>query len=409
MGLDEDLTEALALGHDIGHPPFAHAGEDELNRQMQRFGDRFDHNLHALRIVETFEQRYARFPGLNLTFEVREGIAKHSHDFEPGEIPPLEEYLPGRRPPLEAQLIDLADEVAYNTADLDDAISAGLLTAGQIAEAVPEYAEIADEIDTQFPGASERERFQESLRKVIDLLVTGLIEGTVQAAAESGARNVEDVRRHPRRIAAFTAAAGAMNRGLKQFLHRHVYSSEALAAGREQSTAMIAELFAFFLAEPERLPDAYREQSRGEAPHRVVCDYIAGMTDGFFYRTYEQLIGPRPRNLRPDGVHKPVTIISLPYSACSTTLHNSTDRTTYSLPICRPISRPIFSGLSSSSCSTSTLKNRCVRTIADYRRRCRYTENEKWLARFAKSAAPSDPVPPSAERSARSAAASSVK
>src|SRR5436309_6776843 len=140
LSLDQDLTEALALAHDIGHPPFAHAGEEELNRQMRRFGDRFDHNVHALRIVETFEQRYARFPGLNLTFEVREGIVKHSRDIEPGGDPELDEYLPGMRPPLEAQLIDLADEVAYNTADLDDAFSAGLLSAGEIAESVPAYA-----------------------------------------------------------------------------------------------------------------------------------------------------------------------------------------------------------------------------------------------------------------------------
>ncbi len=124
LDLNEELTEALALGHDIGHPPFAHAGEDELDRQMRRFGDRFDHNLHALRIVESFERRYARFPGLNLTFEVREGIVKHSRDFEKGENPALDEYLPGLRPPLEAQLIDLADEIAYNTADLDDGFSA---------------------------------------------------------------------------------------------------------------------------------------------------------------------------------------------------------------------------------------------------------------------------------------------
>src|SRR2546426_1801137 len=133
LDLDENLTEALALGHDIGHPPFAHAGEEELNRQMRRFGNSFDHNLHALRLVESFEQRYARFPGLNLTFEVREGMAKHSRDFEPGEIPTLDEYLPGQRPPLEAQLIDLADEVAYNAADLDDGFAAGMFTAEDIA------------------------------------------------------------------------------------------------------------------------------------------------------------------------------------------------------------------------------------------------------------------------------------
>src|SRR6478736_1246294 len=139
LQLDEDLVEALALVHDIGHPPFAHAGEAELNRQMARFGDTFEHNIHALRIVEHFEQRYARFPGLNLTFEVREGIVKHSRDFEPGEFPELDDYLPGKRPPLEAQLIDLADEVAYDTADLDDAFSAGMLTAEDIAAVAPRY------------------------------------------------------------------------------------------------------------------------------------------------------------------------------------------------------------------------------------------------------------------------------
>src|SRR5215471_13976972 len=160
LQLDEDLTEALALGHDIGHPPFAHAGEEELNRQMARFGERFDHNLHALRIVESFEQKYARFPGLNLTFEVREGMVKHSRDFAPGEIPELDGYLPGLRPVLEAQLIDLADEVAYNTADLDDAFAAGLITPEQVFAAVPEYREIHEAVETQFPGASYRERFQ---------------------------------------------------------------------------------------------------------------------------------------------------------------------------------------------------------------------------------------------------------
>src|SRR5882672_4769680 len=291
LELDEDLTEALALAHDIGHPPFAHAGEEALDAEMKRCGDRFEHNMHALRIVESFEQRYARFPGLNLSFEVREGIVKHSRDFEPGESPQLDSYLPGFRPPLEAQLIDLADEVAYNTADLDDAFSAGLLAAGQIAESVPAYASILADLDQQFPGASERERFQESVRRLIDLLVTGLIEGTARAAAESGVRNVEEVRRYARRIAAFTPESSAANRELKRFLHCFVYSSEALATERRRSTAMIAKLFQFLVESPERLPDHYREQSAGQPVHRVVCDYIAGMTDGFLHRTYEQLLG----------------------------------------------------------------------------------------------------------------------
>src|SRR5205807_3472435 len=179
LGLNVDLVEALALVHDLGHPPFGHAGEKALDALMREHGSSFDHNLHALRIVEDFELRYASFRGLNLTFEVREGIIKHSRDYPAASCPELRDYCLDQRPPLEAQLIDLADEIAYNTADLDDAVSAGLLSPGLIAGEVTEYDRIADEIETQFPGASDRERFQESLRRMIDILVTGLIQGTV--------------------------------------------------------------------------------------------------------------------------------------------------------------------------------------------------------------------------------------
>jgi dGTPase len=297
LGLDEDLTEALALVHDIGHPPFAHAGEQELNRQMKRFGDHFDHNIHALRIVEKFEQRYARFPGLNLTFEVREGMAKHSRDFAPGEYPDLDEYLPGKRPPLEAQLIDLSDEIAYNTADLDDGFSAHLFTADEIAAEVPCYAAIYETVETQFPGATAREKFYEALRQLIDALVSGLIEGTIHCAAESGARNADEVRQCPHRLAASTHTAAAGGRELKSFLHRHVYDSPALDEDRRGSIAMMAELFEFFLDHLDRLPEAYRESMAGQEPHRVVCDYIAGMTDSFFRRTYDQMLHAIPRRL----------------------------------------------------------------------------------------------------------------
>ncbi len=290
LGLDEDLTEALALAHDIGHPPFAHAGEEELNRQMSRFGERFDHNLHALRIVESFEQRYARFPGLNLTFEVREGIVKHSRDFAPGELPEAEEYLPGLRPPLEAQLIDLADEIAYNTADLDDAFSAQFFTLAEIAENVPGCTAIQQAVEQQFPGAPERVRFHEGLRRLIDLLVSELIEGTGAAAAQAGLADVEQVRRHPERLARFSPPARALSADLKRFLHRRVYASEPVREERQRSTTAIAALFEFFLAHPDRLPDSYREQTAGQPPHRVVCDYIAGMTDGFLRRTWERLL-----------------------------------------------------------------------------------------------------------------------
>ncbi len=289
LGLDLDFTEALALVHDFGHPPFAHAGEDELNRQMSRFGETFDHNIHALHIVESFEQRYARFNGLNLTFEVREGMAKHSRDFELGEFPALDGYLPGQRPPLEAQLIDFADEIAYNTADLDDGFAAGLFTSADIAAAVPRYAGLADTIEMQFPGATERERFFEVLRLLFDGLVTGLIQGTARAAVASGAASQEDVRRHPVRLACFTGEAAAVSRDLKAFLHARVYESPALCAERVHSAAMIAWMFQFYLDHPGELPAGYAGQTASQPLHRVVCDYIAGMTDGFFLRTYQRL------------------------------------------------------------------------------------------------------------------------
>lgn len=287
LGLDEDLTEALALAHDLGHPPFGHSGEQELNRQMQRFGDVFNHNIHALRIVESFEQRYARFPGLNLTFEVREGIVKHSREVEPGDGPELEEFLPGLRPPLESQLIDLCDEIAYNTADLDDAHAAGLLTAPDLAAGVALFREVFETIESQYPGAPERIQFLECVRVLIDLLVSSLIDGTCRTALEARVETVDDVRRSPYRLARFTSAGQELNSALKAFLHQQVYSTEALRTERHRSNAAIAELFQFFLDHPGRLPAYHQDKAGDLPPHRIVCDYIAGMTDGFFWRTYE--------------------------------------------------------------------------------------------------------------------------
>ena len=288
LGLDEHLTEALALAHDIGHPPFAHAGEDELDRQMMRFGEHFNHNAHALLIVESFERRYVRFDGLNLTFEVREGIAKHSRDFEKGELPLFDEYLPGLRPPLEAQLIDLADEVAYNTSDMDDAHSAGLLPADAIAAAVPAFADFIDTVENQFPGADSRAHFNEAQRMLIDVLVSGLIEGTAQAAV--GMKDVDEVRAHPQRLVRFTGQAETTNRQLKELLHRRVYNSPALVEERKHSCGMISQLFQLFMKRVELLPERYREEAETQPLHRVICNYIAGMTDGYFVRVYEQAV-----------------------------------------------------------------------------------------------------------------------
>ena len=288
LGLNEDFTEALALVHDVGHPPFAHAGEEELNRQMERFGESFNHNVHALRVVDRFEQRYARFPGLNLTFEVREGIIKHSRDLEPGADPELDEYLPALKPPLEAQLIDLADEVAYNTADLDDAYSARMFSIMEARKAIPGFERLIEEIGGQYPGAPERVQFQEVVRGLVDSLVSGLVSGTLDRVQEAAPSDFDQVRHAGRRLAAFTPEAGETAQNLKDFLHRQVYFAEPLVADRRRSAAMIAELFQHFLDEPERLPGNYVDEMSSQPMHRIVCDYIAGMTDGFFMRCYQQ-------------------------------------------------------------------------------------------------------------------------
>lgn len=287
LGLDTDFTEALALAHDLGHPPFSHPGERTLDALMRPFGESFEHNQQALRIVDRLEHRYARHPGLNLTFEVREGILKHSRDFGPGELTgELAEFLPGLRPPLEAQLIDLADEAAYNTADLDDAYAAGLISYAQIAELAPELAEI---VETSFPAAVEKTWVAEIVRRLLDALAAGLVEGTRVSAAEAGVTSIDDVRAFPVRIARFTPDAEARNAGLKRFLHREVYESPRLAAERERSIARIRQLFAFLIESPGQVPEAFRREQEGQPTHRMVCDYIAGMTEGFFHRTYAAL------------------------------------------------------------------------------------------------------------------------
>jgi dGTPase len=289
LELNEEFTETLALAHDIGHPPFAHAGEDELDRRMRGFGARFEHNLHSLRLVDHLEQRYARFDGLNLTFEVREGIVKHSREVEPGDDPALEEFLPGLRPPLEAQLLDIADEIAYNTADLDDAYSIGLITADDISESVPYFAARLDEAETMFPGATPRLQFNEVQRGIINELVGGFIRGTVEAVQTAGVRTVQDLRHAPKRLAALTETSAALNQQLKRLLTRRVYQSPDLVEERRSAAAKINLLFDSLMLHPEHISPGFRETLDDEPLHRVVCDYIAGMTDAFFLRTYEAL------------------------------------------------------------------------------------------------------------------------
>lgn len=290
LGLNTDLAEALALAHDIGHPPFGHAGERRLDELMQEFGEGFDHNLHALRIVERFEQRYLDFSGLNLTFEVREGIIKHSRDYSPAEFPSLAEYLLELRPPLEAQLMDLVDEIAYNTADLDDGREAGLLELEQILEAVPIFREQYELIDRRYPQAREKLKFNEALKRVLDRLATDLIEETRRRIQQAGVADVDQVRQYPERLVGFSATVAEQNAALKRFLYAQLYNHPALQEERERSVVILEELFRYYLDHPDAMPPYYAEQARREPRHRVVCDYIAGMTDQFLLEQHRQKV-----------------------------------------------------------------------------------------------------------------------
>ncbi len=291
LNLNVDLAESLALVHDIGHPPFGHAGEKALDACMRRHDEIFDHNLHALRIVEFFEMRYADFRGLNLTFEVREGIIKHSADYSAKEHPELAEYLLDQRPPLEAQLIDLADEIAYNTADLDDGLESGVLTLSQIRTGVPMFEAFYGPVEKQYPDAIEKLQFNESLKRMIDRMAGDLIENTRRQVAAAGVMSVEDVRRHKGRLAGFSADVEAQRKQAKDFLYESLYNSAQLAPDKRQGEVVIAEMFEFWMSNPEKLPPAYSGAVREQGKARVVCDYIAGMTDNFILQQHRENIG----------------------------------------------------------------------------------------------------------------------
>jgi dGTPase len=295
LQLNEDLVEALALVHDVGHPPFGHAGERVLNLAMQEYGDQFDHNLHALRTVEQFEHRYAEFPGLNLTFEVREGIVKHSRDYDAQGFPELAEYLLDQRPPLEAQLIDLTDEIAYSTADLDDGVEAKILMREQVRENVPLFARLHAEVEQRYPAAPEKLLFNETLKRVLDRLVSDLITNSRKLIGESGVESVEAVRRFPQRLIAFSPEVDEERRQIKEFLYANVYYSPAQQRDKQQAEKVIAEMFAFFIKSPRDLPASYQEKTRSEPLHRIVCDYIAGMTDSYIFEQHRRFCGMKKK------------------------------------------------------------------------------------------------------------------
>ena len=300
LGANPELTEALALVHDIGHPPFGHAGERKLDELMRLHGESFNHNLHALRIVEHFEQRYLDFPGLNLTFEVREGIVKHSRDYPPVSFPQLAEYVLESRPPLEAQLIDCVDEIAYNTADLDDAREAELLDGAALRQEVPLFAEAYEAVVADYPVGGhapwtdldsakfETLKFNEALKRVLNRLVTDLIDTTAERVQLSGAKTTDDIRRHATRLAGFSEPLERGNGQLKRFLHANIYNHPAITQERDRSVQCLAELFELYLRSKGSMPAQYEELAHTTARHVVVCDYIAGMTDQFLLRQYRE-------------------------------------------------------------------------------------------------------------------------
>ncbi len=289
LGLNEDLAETLALVHDIGHPPFGHAGERALNLCLQRHGLRFDHNLHALRIVQHFEQRYAAHRGLNLTLAVREGIVKHSRDYSDVDHPELAEYFLDQSPPLEAQLIDLADEIAYLTADLDDGVESGLLEVPHIVANVSILGRCFERVEREHPGVEQKYLFYESLQWMQGVLTQDLIRNTERNLRVHQLNSLTAVRAYPLRIAIFSPEIEAQRLQEKQYLYQTLYTCPALVQEHDKAEEVVTELFDFWLAKGEELPESYAADIAADGLARVVADYIAGMTDAFILQQYSRV------------------------------------------------------------------------------------------------------------------------
>lgn len=289
LNLNVDLAETLALVHDIGHPPFGHAGERALDDCLKGYGLRFDHNLHALRIVERFEQRYAGHRGLNLTLAAREGIVKHSRDYKSEEHPALTEYFLGHRPPIEAQLIDLADEIAYLTADLDDGVESGLLEIGHIREHVSILRRSYTAAERAHPDAEEKYIFHDALQAMQKTLILDLIKTTAANVERAGAKSLADIRALSGRVAVFSAEAEEERVQEKRYLYDTLYTCPALQLEHSKAEEVVNELFDFWVNNPEELPDSYHAEVRTEGLPRVVADYIAGMTDNFILLQYAEV------------------------------------------------------------------------------------------------------------------------
>lgn len=288
LQLNEDLVEAISLAHDLGHTPFGHAGQDALNACMKDY-DGFEHNLQSLRVVDSLEQRYGAFDGLNLMFETREGILKHcslAHAKDLGAIG--QRFIDRKQPSLEAQLANLADEIAYNNHDIDDGLRSGLLTTDQL-DSVGLYARHRVEVEQIFPGISGRRAINETVRRMINALVMDLIQTSQSNIAQAGVQSMDDVRNAPPLIA-FSAAMKLEAQELKRFLRENLYHHYLVNRMTSKAKRIVTDLFGIFMDEPRLLPPDYQINGADKnAQARQVADYIAGMTDRYAMREYRRL------------------------------------------------------------------------------------------------------------------------
>jgi len=289
LGLNEDLTEAISLAHDLGHTPFGHSGEVALNELMKEHGG-FNHNYQSVRIVEKLEQRYPDFPGLNLTWEVREGIVKHTTEYD---VPEAVEYEPDKRATLESQLVNAADEIAYTTHDLDDGLRSELIQVDDLQD-VRLWKESLHVLGIQGRDFTEMARRQ-VIRYLINLEVTDVIQTVDSKLSELCIRSPEDVRHAPQNLVGFSPEMQSKNRDLKDFLLERLYRHHRVIRMQVKAQRLIRQLFEAYLNEPRQLPLQVQARFANEKPERVICDYIAGMTDRFAIQEYRALFDPATR------------------------------------------------------------------------------------------------------------------
>ena len=295
LGLNEDLTEAIALAHDLGHTAFGHAGQDALNKCMRDYGG-FEHNLQSLRVVDTLEEKYANFDGLNLTFETREGILKHcslKHARNMGTVG--ERFIQRTQPGLEAQLTNIADEIAYNNHDVDDGLRSGLITIEQLRQ-VEIFEHQYQQVAAHYPDLHPKRQSNEVIRRIINQLIKDLLQTTTSNLSENNISSAADVKAMKVPLAAFSPDIKTKNAALKSFLHKNLYQHERVQEMSASAQKVITELFETFFNQPERLPEKHRHLAqrmlKKEGDHglaRVVADYIAGMTDRYALSQHQQL------------------------------------------------------------------------------------------------------------------------